>query len=107
MGASAATGAGGGVVPVPLSVTVCGEPEALSATVRIAEKLVADAGVKVTEIEQLEPIASMPPQVLDSLKSLGFVPVMVMPVIVSEALPGLESLTLRAVAVVPTTYRGT
>ena len=37
-----------GAVPVPVSDTVCGEPEALSATDSVAEKLVAEAGVKVT-----------------------------------------------------------
>ena len=37
-----------GAVPVPVSDTVCGEPEALSATDRVAEKLAAEAGVKVT-----------------------------------------------------------
>ena len=37
-----------GAVPVPLSDTVCGEPEALSATDNVAEKLAAEAGVKVT-----------------------------------------------------------
>ena len=35
-------------VPVPVSATVCGDPEALSATESVAEKLVAEAGVKVT-----------------------------------------------------------
>ena len=35
-------------IPVPVSDTVCGEPEALSATDNVAEKLVAEAGVKVT-----------------------------------------------------------
>jgi hypothetical protein len=43
-GLSEATGA----VPVPDRATVCGEPEALSATESVAEKLVAEAGVKVT-----------------------------------------------------------
>ena len=37
-----------GAVPVPLSDTDCGEPVALSATESVAEKLVAEAGVKVT-----------------------------------------------------------
>ena len=37
-----------GAVPVPVSDTVCGEPEALSATESVAEKLAAEAGVKVT-----------------------------------------------------------
>ena len=35
-------------VPVPLSATVCGDPDALSATESVAEKLVAEDGVKVT-----------------------------------------------------------
>jgi hypothetical protein len=35
-------------VPVPLSAVVCGEPDALSATESVAEKLAADAGVNVT-----------------------------------------------------------
>jgi len=46
-GVSAAIGAGG-VVPVPVSVELCGEPAALSATERVAEKLAAEAGVNVT-----------------------------------------------------------
>jgi hypothetical protein len=37
----------GAVVPVPVRVTVCGEPDALSATESAAEKLVAEAGVKL------------------------------------------------------------
>ena len=52
------------VVPVPLSVTVCGEPVALSATESVAAKLATEAGVKVTEIEQLALAASALPQVL-------------------------------------------
>ena len=35
-------------VPVPVRDAVCGDPAALSATDRVAEKLVAEAGVKVT-----------------------------------------------------------
>jgi hypothetical protein len=37
----------GTAVPVPVRVAVCGEPVALSATDNVAEKLVAEAGVKV------------------------------------------------------------
>ena len=37
-----------GAVPVPVIDTVCGEPVALSATESVAEKLAAEAGVKVT-----------------------------------------------------------
>jgi hypothetical protein len=35
-------------IPAPLKVTVCGDPEALSATDSVAEKPAAEAGVKVT-----------------------------------------------------------
>lgn len=45
-GLRAAWGAGA-AVPVPVRVTVCGEPDALSATERVAEKLVTVAGVKL------------------------------------------------------------
>lgn len=38
----------GGGVPVPVRFAVCGEPAALSATERVAVKVAADAGVKVT-----------------------------------------------------------
>jgi hypothetical protein len=37
-----------GAIPVPVRDEVCGEPVALSATDRVAVKLVAEAGVKVT-----------------------------------------------------------
>jgi len=49
---------------VPVSVTVCGEPVALSVTETVAEKLATEAGVKVTEMEQLAPAASVKPQAL-------------------------------------------
>ena len=43
-GVSEATGA----TPVPVRLEVCGDPDALSATESVAEKLAAEAGVKVT-----------------------------------------------------------
>jgi hypothetical protein len=52
------------VVPVPLRVTFCGEPVALSATESVAAKLATEAGVKVTEMEQVAFAASELPQVL-------------------------------------------
>jgi hypothetical protein len=54
----------GGAAPVPLRVVVCGEPAALSATDRVAEKLAAEPGENVTEIAQLAPAASDSPQLL-------------------------------------------
>jgi len=77
----------GAAVPVPVSATVCGEPAALSATETVAAKLVAEAGVKVTEMEQLAPAASVEPQALVCAKSLGLGPPMLMPLIFSTALP--------------------
>jgi len=38
----------GAAVPVPVRDDVCGDPVALSATESVAEKLAAEAGVKVT-----------------------------------------------------------
>jgi len=35
-------------VPAPVRLAVCGEPAALSATERVAEKVATDAGVNVT-----------------------------------------------------------
>jgi hypothetical protein len=46
-GVSAAIGAGAGV-PVPVNVADCVVGVALSVTVRVADKLVAEAGVNVT-----------------------------------------------------------
>jgi len=85
-----ATGAGAGV-PVPVSAAVCGEPVELSATVRVALKVVAEAGVKVTEIAQVEDAARDEPQVLVWAKSEGLDPVSEMPVMLSAALPVFES----------------
>jgi len=81
-------------VPVPVSVTVCGEPVALSATESVAVKLAADAGVKVTEIVQVEDIASEVPQLLlEIAKSPGLAPPIVTLLIVRGALPVFESVT--------------
>jgi hypothetical protein len=50
--------------PVPLKVTVWGDPAALSVTVTRALRLPAAVGVKVTEIVQLPPTATLAAQVL-------------------------------------------
>lgn len=86
---------------MPLRVVVCGEPAALSATDRVAEKLATEAGEKVTEIAQLAPAARELPQLLVWAKSLGLVPARVMPVIASAALPVLMSVAVCAELVVP------
>jgi len=91
-----------GAIPLPPKDTVCGLPEALSATFSVAPKVIADAGVKVTVMVHVAEAASVAPQVLDSAKSVGFVPVIVMPVIVRVLLPGLDNVVDNPVAVVPT-----
>jgi hypothetical protein len=102
LGVSTACGTSA-AVPVPVSVVVCGEPDALSTTVTVAAKLAADAGVNVTEIVHVADIARELPQVFaDIAKSLGLAPPRVMLVTVSVALPELESVMFCAAAVVPT-----
>lgn len=96
----------GAAIPVPLNATVCGEVLALSATERDAVKLAAETGVKVTDIEQLVPGASVAPQVLVWPKSLGFAPVMEMPVIFSTEPPAFESEIFCAALVVPACVDG-
>jgi len=92
-----------GAVPVPISVTVSGDPVALSTTLITALKLVADAGVKVTEIVQVPEAASVLTQVFAEIaKSDGLAPVILMLLMVSVALPGSESTVVIEVDVLPT-----
>jgi len=100
------SGAGGGTTPVPEIAAVCGEPAALSATETVAEKVAAVAGVKVTEMVQLAPEASVLPQVVVSAKSDGLAPVMLMPVMLRGLLPGFETVINCAVAVLPSVVLG-
>ena len=100
LGVIEAIGAGG-AVPVPVSVTVCGDPVALSATESMAEKLAAEAGVNVTEIEQLAPAASELLQVLLCAKSPGFVPPRLTLLMVKAASPLFLRVTACMALVVP------
>ena len=100
LGESVAIGAAG-AVPDPLSVAVCGEPVALSATETVAAKLATEPGVNVTEIVHVAPAASDPPQVFVSAKSVGFAPPIVIPEIVSAALPVFDSVSICALEVTP------
>jgi hypothetical protein len=89
----------GAVVPVPLSVVVCGEPLALSATETVALNGAEDNGVNVIVMEQDVLAASVAPHVEVCAKSLGFAPPIVMLEMLSVALPVLDSVRLGAVAV--------
>jgi hypothetical protein len=76
-------------VPVPLRVTLCGEPVALSATVIVAGKLAALCGLKAMVNVQFAAAARELPQVLSMEKSL--VSLSTMLVNVRLALPLLVS----------------
>ena len=64
----------GSATPVPVRVTTCGLPAALSAIERIAEYAAAEAGLKATKILQFAPAASVVPHVCSCSKSPGLVP---------------------------------
>jgi len=91
----------GAAVPVPLRVTVWGEPAALSATLRVAAKVAADVGANVTDMAQFAPAARVVPQVLLWLKLAAPLPVSEMPEMASAALPVFVSVADCDALVVP------
>jgi hypothetical protein len=74
----------------------------LSVIVTAALRAPVAVGVNVTLILQLAPAATLAPQVFVWLKSPLFVPVIVMLVMLSAAVPVLERVTAWAVLVVLT-----
>jgi hypothetical protein len=74
-------------VPVPESVTTCGEPAALSAILSAAKYEPTDGGVNVTEIVQLLLEATVVQVFCEIAKALAFVPERVTPLMVRLALP--------------------
>jgi len=105
VGESVAIGAGA-AVPVPVRDADCGEPAALSVTLRVALKVAADAGLNVTAMLQVEEAARVVPQLLVWVKSVGLEPAMVMLVMFSAALPVLESVRVWEDAVLATLVVG-
>jgi hypothetical protein len=93
---------GTGVVPVPFKDTVCGEPLALSVTLSVAESVIADAGVNVTEMVQDPAGASVVPQVVVSANDVGLLPASETAMPVRVAVPGFESVKTCAADVVAT-----
>ncbi len=87
-----------GTFPVPLRLTVCGLPAALSATLRTPVRVPEEVGVNVTLRVQLAPPATEPPQLLVCAKS----PLALMLVMFRLELPGLLSITVCDGLVVPT-----
>jgi hypothetical protein len=84
--------------PLPVRLTDCGLPEALSVTLKLPGRVPDAVGVNVTLMVQFSPAARELPQVLFSAKS----PLDAMLVIVRAALPVLDSVTVCAALVVPT-----
>jgi hypothetical protein len=83
--------------PVPLRLTVCVDPlvlPALSVTVRVAVLLPTALGENITAILQLEPAATLPPQLLVVEKFVEFVPLNAMLLMVRAAVPELLSVTV-------------
>jgi hypothetical protein len=88
-------------VAVPLRATVCGELLALSVACRVAVRFPATTGLKLTVTTHDPPTARLLPQALVCTNELASVPVMLMPVSASAAVPELLSVTV-AVFVPPT-----
>jgi hypothetical protein len=85
--------------PVPVSITVCGLPVALSEIVTAPVSVSIDLGKKVTLIVQLPPAGTELPQLLFCVKSPALAPVATMPVMFKAALPMLTSWTFCAALV--------
>jgi len=103
VGAALSVKSGGGLVPFPVRLTVCGLPPALSVMVKVPVRAPAAVGVNVTLIIQFAPAASVVgligqavAPVLVSAKS----PDAVIVVIVSAAFPVFVSVTVCAALVV-------
>ena len=73
--------------PVPVMLTVCEPPPALSVIVTAAVRAPAAAGLKVTLIAQLAPATMLEPQLFVWAKSLALVPESAMPVTLKDAAP--------------------
>jgi hypothetical protein len=85
---------------VPESDILCGLFCALSEMTTLPDRKPLAAGLKVRSIVQLDLTASELGQLLVSLKSRGFAPVMSMPVIVSDVVPVFVSVTALALLLV-------
>jgi hypothetical protein len=93
-----------GAVPVPLKVTVCGLPLALSVKTSEALKLPVVAGVNVTLTAQVLPGVTVAPVQVSALlaKSLGFVPPRAAVEMLRLLVPVLVTVTVWAALVVLT-----
>jgi hypothetical protein len=90
------------VVPVPVRVTICGVPDALSAIEIAAVRVPAAVGLNTAPMVQFAAAISVVPQVFVWEKSPGFAPVIVMLEMDKVAFPVLNKVTPLAALPVPT-----
>jgi hypothetical protein len=90
----------GAVIPVPVSVTLCGLVASESVIVSFPVMTPAVVGTKATLMRQLRPAARLVPQLLESEKPA----LQVMPVIVSVVVPTFASVTVCEELRVPTNW---
>jgi len=87
--------------PVPVKLTVWGLPMAESVIESVAVRVPPAVGVNVKSIVQLDPAATLPPQLSVAAKSSASVPVTEMLAMGSGVMARLESVTVCALLVVP------
>lgn len=88
--------------PVPVSVAVCGDPDALSATERLAVSVPVATGLNSTETVQVAAAANVEPQVVADLRNdEALVPVMVSEVRFTVPVPVFFIVTVCAAEVDP------
>jgi hypothetical protein len=92
-----------GSAPVPVSATVTATPAALLPIVRVAVRAPVAPGVKATLTVQVAPGATAAAQPA-AVKSAAFAPPTVSPVMFSGLLPGLDTVTVWAAEVLPTSW---
>jgi hypothetical protein len=95
------TGESFAVVPIPLSITFCGLPAALSLMLTAAVRVPLAVGLNVTLTLQLAPAANELPQVWVCAKFPALVPVIAMLLMVKLVVPVFLRVTVLAALVVP------
>jgi hypothetical protein len=96
-------GGGGPETPVPLNVTACGDPAALSVIAKLAKRLPAACGVNATLTVQADPAFRLLPHVFATIpKSPAFVPLIVTELMLNTAFPVLVSVAVWLALVVCT-----
>ncbi len=96
----------GTAVPVPVSVTFCGDPVALSVMVSVPVSAPAAVGLKATYTEQEAFAASVAAQPFRSTNDVALVPPSAIELSVTLAVPVLVSVTVCRSLVVPTAVLG-